>query len=205
VTLLLVVAIFAFNVYFHKPVLESFLFALALAVGLTPQLLPAIISINLSHGARRMAQRKVIVKRLTAIENFGSMNVLCSDKTGTITEGVVHLHAALDPQGHESSKVMLYAYLNAASETGLVNPIDEAIRECKVPGAEGWLKVDELPYDFVRKRLSILVNKEGRHVLITKGALRQILSVCTQLERSDGSLAEVPSALARNRTTLARV
>ena len=140
VTLLLVVAIFAFNVYFHKPVLESFLFALALAVGLTPQLLPAIISINLSHGARRMAQRKVIVKRLTAIENFGSMNVLCSDKTGTITEGVVHLHAALDPQGHESSKVMLYAYLNAANETGLVNPIDEAIRECKVPGEGVGLK-----------------------------------------------------------------
>ncbi len=195
VTLLLVIAIFAFNVYFHKPVLDSFLFALALAVGLTPQLLPAIISINLSHGARRMAERKVIVKRLTAIENFGSMNVLCSDKTGTITEGVVHLHAALDPEGRESSKVMLYAYLNAANETGLVNPIDEAIRECQVPGAEGWRKLDELPYDFLRKRLSILFEKDGHHVIVTKGALRQILSVCTRVERSDGSLAEATSVL----------
>jgi P-type Mg2+ transporter len=195
VTLLLVISIFAFNVYFHKPVLESFLFALALAVGLTPQLLPAIISINLSHGARRMAERKVIVKRLTAIENFGSMNVLCSDKTGTITEGVVHLHAALDPQGRESSKVMLYAYLNAANETGLLNPIDEAIRECKVPGAEGWRKLDELPYDFLRKRLSILLEKDGHHVLVTKGALRQILTVCTRVEHSDGSLAEATSML----------
>jgi Mg2+-importing ATPase len=166
VTLLLVIAIFGFNVYLHKPVLESFLFALALAVGLTPQLLPAIISINLSHGARRMAERKVIVKRLTAIENFGSMNVLCSDKTGTITEGVVHLHAALDSRGRESSKVMLYAYLNAANETGLINPIDEAIRECKVPGAQGWRKLDELPYDFLRKRLSILLEKDGHHLLV---------------------------------------
>jgi len=195
VTLLLVIAIFAFNVYFHKPVLDSFLFALALAVGLTPQLLPAIISINLSHGARRMAERKVIVKRLTAIENFGSMNVLCSDKTGTITEGVVHLHAALDPEGRESSKVMLYAYLNAANETGLVNPIDEAIRECLVPGAEGWRKLDELPYDFLRKRLSILFEKDGHHVIVTKGALRQIFSVCTRVELSDGSLAEAASVL----------
>ncbi len=128
VTFLLVLAIFAFNVYFQKPVLDSLLFALALAVGLTPQLLPAIISINLSHGARRMAARKVIVKRLAAIENFGSMNVLCSDKTGTLTEGEVRVHAALDPSGKASSQVLLYAWLNAVHETGFVNPIDRAIR-----------------------------------------------------------------------------
>ena len=126
VTFLLLLAIFAFNVYFHKPVLDSFLFALALAVGLTPQLLPAIISINLSHGARRMAEKKVITKRLAAIENFGSMNVLCSDKTGTITEGKVQIHATPDAEGRESAKVLLYAYLNAANETGFVNPIDRS-------------------------------------------------------------------------------
>ncbi len=194
VTFLLVLAIFAFNVYFHKPVLGSFLFALALAVGLTPQLLPAIISINLSHGARRMAEKKVITKRLAAIENFGSMNVLCSDKTGTITEGKVRVHAALDAEGRESSKVALYAYLNAANETGFVNPIDQAIRESAAPNCEGWRKLDELPYDFVRKRLSILFEKDGRHLLVTKGALRQTLDVCVQAELSDGSLIDIGPA-----------
>ena len=128
VTLVLVIAIFAINVYLARPVLDSFLFSLALAVGLTPQLLPAIISINLAHGAKRMAQAKVIVKRLASIENFGSMNVICSDKTGTLTEGIVHLQSALDVEGAPSEKVLLHAYLNAFYETGFTNPIDEAIR-----------------------------------------------------------------------------
>ncbi len=120
VTLALVFLIFAVNVYFHRPVLESFLFSLALAVGLTPQLLPAIISINLAHGAKKMAKQKVIVKRLAAIENFGSMDVLCSDKTGTLTEGKVRLHSALDIEGNPSDRVFLHAYLNAFFETGLL-------------------------------------------------------------------------------------
>jgi Mg2+-importing ATPase len=194
VTFLLVLAIFAFNVYFHKPVLDSFLFALALAVGLTPQLLPAIISINLSHGARQMAEKKVITKRLAAIENFGSMNVLCSDKTGTITEGKVRIHAALDAEGRESAKVLLYAYLNATNETGFVNPIDEAIRESAALNCEGWRKLDELPYDFMRKRLSILFEKDSQHLLITKGALRQILEVCTKTELSHESFIDIETA-----------
>src|SRR5574341_1719677 len=112
VTLILVISIFAINVYFARPVLESFLFSLALAVGLTPQLLPAIITINLAHGAKRMALEKVIVKRLAAIENFGSMDVLCCDKTGTLTEGAVRVHAYLDPDGRENEQVLFYAYLN---------------------------------------------------------------------------------------------
>ncbi len=124
ITLVLVIAIFAINVFLSRPVLDSFLFALALAVGLTPQLLPAIISINLAHGAKRMALNKVIVKRLAAIENFGSMDVLCSDKTGTLTEGVVKLHSALNVDGQESEKVLLYSFLNAFYETGFRNPID---------------------------------------------------------------------------------
>ncbi len=191
VTFVLVLAIFAFNVYFHKPVLDSLLFALALAVGLTPQLLPAIISINLSHGARRMAASKVIVKRLAAIENFGSMNVLCSDKTGTLTEGEVRVYAALDPQGNPSTQVLLYAYLNAANETGFINPIDHAIRQSAIADADQWKKLDEIPYDFLRKRLSVLLQKDGRNLLITKGALRQMLEVSSRAEMSDGSIVAI--------------
>lgn len=188
ITLLLVLAIFGFNVFLHKPVLDSFMFALALAVGLTPQLLPAIITINLSHGARRMAQEKVIVKRLAAIENFGSMNVLCSDKTGTITEGKISIRASVDAQGNHSEKTLLYAYLNAANETGFINPIDEALRASPPPAnCAGWKKLDELPYDFARKRLSILFGKKGERVLITKGALSQLLSICSEVEWSDGT------------------
>ncbi len=148
VTLVLVIAIFAINVYFHRPVLEAFLFSMALAVGLTPQLLPAIISINLAHGAKRMATAKVIVRRLASIENFGSMNVLCSDKTGTLTEGVVRLRSALDVQGQESEKVLLYAYLNAFYETEFVNPIDDAIRSHRKFDLSAYQKLCELPYDF---------------------------------------------------------
>ena len=196
VTFVLVLAIFAFNVYFHKPVLDSLLFALALAVGLTPQLLPAIISINLSHGARRMAARKVIVKRLAAIENFGSMNVLCADKTGTLTEGEVRVHAALDPQGNASAQVLLYAYLNAANETGFINPIDHAIRQSAVADADQWQKLDEIPYDFLRKRLSVLLQKDGRNLLITKGALRQMLEVSSRAELSDGSIIAIDTVRA---------
>jgi P-type Mg2+ transporter len=122
VTLILVVLIFVANVYLKRPVLESFLFSLALAVGLTPQLLPAIVSVNLARGAKQMAKKQVIVKRLAAIENFGSMNVFCTDKTGTLTEGEVKIHAAIDITGNESDRVLFYAYLNAASESGYANP-----------------------------------------------------------------------------------
>ena len=143
VTLILVILIFAVNVYLAKPVVDSFLFAMALAVGLTPQLLPAIISVNLAHGARRMAEHKVIVKQLASIENFGSMNVLCSDKTGTLTEGLVHLSGTLDLSGFAHDKVARYAYLNSIYETGFKNPIDEAIRQYRnfdLDGTENSLK-----------------------------------------------------------------
>jgi Mg2+-importing ATPase len=194
VTLLLVLIIFGFNVFLHKPVLDSFLFALALAVGLTPQLLPAIITINLSHGARRMAQEKVIVKRLAAIENFGSMNVLCSDKTGTITEGKIGIRATVDARGNHSEKTLLYAYLNAANETGFINPIDEALRANRPADCDGWEKLDELPYDFARKRLSILCEKKDARVVVTKGALRQILAICSEVESSDGTRDSIETA-----------
>jgi P-type Mg2+ transporter len=193
VTLVLVVLIFAINVFLHRPVLESFLFSLALAVGLTPQLLPAIISINLAHGAKKMAQKKVIVKRLASIENFGSMNIICSDKTGTLTEGVVKVESALDVNGVASEKAFLYAYLNASYETGFTNPIDDAIRNYRQVDLSQYRKQDEIPYDFLRKRLSIEVTKDGTHLMITKGALANILEVCSTAETHDGSIVELPS------------
>jgi Mg2+-importing ATPase len=191
VTLVLVIAIFAINVYFHRPVLEAFLFSMALAVGLTPQLLPAIISINLAHGAKRMAGMKVIVRRLASIENFGSMNVLCSDKTGTLTEGIVRLHSALDVQGQQSAKVLLYAYLNAFYETGFINPIDEAIRTHRPFDVSEYDKLCELPYDFVRKRLSILVSQGKRRLMVTKGALENVLAVCSTAETAAGATRDI--------------
>jgi Mg2+-importing ATPase len=191
VTLVLVIAIFAINVYLARPILDSFLFSLALAVGLTPQLLPAIISINLAHGAKRMAQDKVIVKRLASIENFGSMNVICSDKTGTLTEGVVHLQSALDVEGTPSERVLLYAYLNAVYETGFTNPIDEAIRTYRKLDLSGYQKQDEIPYDFLRKRLSILVSHDDTQLMVTKGALLNVLAVCSMAESEDGKIVEI--------------
>ena len=197
VTLLLVIGIFAFNVYLHRPVLDSFLFSMALAVGLTPQLLPAIVSINLAHGARRMAVRKVIVKRLASIENFGSMNVLCTDKTGTITEGVVTLQSANDVGGQASDRVLLYACLNASFETGFSSPIDAAIRSHGSIDISAWRKLDEVPYDFLRKRLSILVAGPEGNLMITKGALAQVLEVCTAAEDAAGVAAPIESVRGR--------
>jgi Mg2+-importing ATPase len=194
VTLVLVVAIFAINVYLARPVLDSFLFSLALAVGLTPQLLPAIISINLSHGAKRMAQEKVIVKRLSSIENFGSMNVICSDKTGTLTEGIVQVQSTLDMDGAPSDKVLFYAYLNAFFETGFTNPIDEAIRSYRTFDLTGYLKLDEIPYDFLRKRLSILVSHDNSHLMVTKGALHDVLAVCSSAATGEGAVVDIATA-----------
>jgi Mg2+-importing ATPase len=194
ITLILVMLIFAVNVYLEKAVLDSFLFALALAVGLTPQLLPAIISINLAHGAKRMAEQKVIVKQLASIENFGSMNVLCSDKTGTLTEGAVHMRGAFDLSGNASDKVSFYAYLNSVYETGFSNPIDEAIRQYQQFDIKDCEKLAEIPYDFYRKRLSLLISKRGENILITKGALTHVLAACSEVENADGTLASIESA-----------
>lgn len=195
ITAILVISIFAINVALQKPVLESFMFTLALTVGLTPQLLPAVILVNLSHGAKLMAQREVIVRHLASIENFGSMDVLCTDKTGTLTEGKIQLNAAIDPSGQPSDTVGRLAYLNALHETGFSNPIDDAIR-CNAPAnLTASTKLDEVPYDFLRKRLSILIEQDGRHLFITKGALSNVLEICTELESADGTRAPLPPAL----------
>jgi len=182
VMFIMVLAIFAFNVFFHKPILDSLLFSIALAVGLTPQLLPAIININLAKGSQAMASRGVIVRRLEAIENFGSMDVLCTDKTGTLTLGIMKLDAALDARGEPSDEVFRAAYLNAVFQTGLTNPLDQAIRDSQSLDTSKIIKLDEIPYDFVRKRLSVVIMEGEGCRLITKGALENVLQVCRELQ-----------------------
>lgn len=201
VMLLLVLGIFAFNVFFHKPVLDSLLFSIALAVGLTPQLLPAIININLSKGSQAMAERGVIVRRLESIENFGSMDILCTDKTGTLTRGVVQLDGALGVDGNPSAQVQLYACLNASLQSGLPNPLDEAIVQKGAQGMDEFTKVDEVPYDFVRKRLSVVVKNSKSHLMLTKGALENVLAVCsrTQTPGGESALGEGEQAQVRER------
>jgi Mg2+-importing ATPase len=190
VMFVLVLAVFAANVFFKKPVLDSLLFSIALAVGLTPQLLPAIINVNLSKGSQAMARGGVIVRRLASIENFGSMDVLCTDKTGTLTLGVVQIDGALDASGQPSDEVFRLAYLNAHFQTGLSNPLDEAILAHGQPDISAVEKVDEVPYDFVRKRLSVVVHQAGRGeiaspLLITKGALDNVLAVCSHVQQGE--------------------
>lgn len=191
VTLIMVLLMFAANVYLHKPVINSLLFSLAIAVGLTPQLLPAIISINLAQGAKRMAEKKVIVKRLASIENFGSMDVLCSDKTGTLTDGTVKLDSAIGFDGKPSAKVKLFGFLNSSFQTGYENPIDAAIIEAAKQDVSGYEKIREQPYDFTRKRLTVIFKKDGHVIAITKGALANVLDVCKSAERADGTITEI--------------
>ncbi|RDE17739.1 MAG: magnesium-translocating P-type ATPase [Candidatus Thorarchaeota archaeon] len=198
--LLLTLAIFAINVFLSRPVLDSFLFSLALAVGMTPELLPAIVSINLAHGAQEMARSKVIVKRLTAIEDFGSMNILCTDKTGTLTEGRMRIESAIDFDGNDSKKVLLFAYLNSSFESGYRNPIDEAILASVTIDVSQYSKVDEIPFDFIRKRLSILVTDGQSHYLVTKGAVTNVLDVCTRAESASGQIVPIDQVAETIRT-----
>jgi len=184
IMLLLVLIVFAGNVFLARPPIESLLFALALAVGMSPELLPAIISVTLSRGARDMASKGVIVRRLNAIENFGAMDILCTDKTGTLTEGVLRLEGALDPRGEEDGEMLRLAYLNARLQTGLENPLDQAIvaaAEARFADLAGIRKIDEIPYDFSRKRLSVVIEGTGgerSRTLVTKGAFANLLEIC---------------------------
>ncbi len=188
ITLVLVIIIFAINILLHKPALDSFLFSLALAVGLTPELLPAIITVNLSAGARIMAKKKVIVKRLSSIENFGSMNILCSDKTGTITAGKVTLKDALDIEGVHAGKTLQFAWLNASLQQGFNNPVDEAIRTAYTGDKKSYAVQTEIPYDFIRKRLTIQVRNDHENIAITKGALNSVMEICDRAETNDARI-----------------
>lgn len=192
IMLVMVVIVLAINMLMHKPPMDSLLFALALAVGLTPELLPAIVSITLSHGAKRMARLGVIVRKLNAIENLGGMDVLCTDKTGTLTLGVVQLDGALDTQGQPSAEVLRRAALNAQFQSGLANPLDEAVLAAATRAGSDLSaerKVDEIPYDFVRKCLSVVTaDPAGACTLITKGALDKVLARCVSWGQARRSL-----------------
>jgi Mg2+-importing ATPase len=195
VMLFIVLFVLAVNQFLGRPVLESLLFAVALAVGITPELLPAIVSVTLSHGARTMARKGVIIRRLEAIENLGSMDILCTDKTGTLTLGTMSLAGTVDADGIHSGTVMQYAYLNAALESGIENPLDEAvIRAGEATGVsiDGFAKLDEIPYDFMRKRLTIVVagaDDAGDHRIVTKGAFASVLAICTTVLRDGTEVA----------------
>jgi len=167
---------------FHRPWLESFLFAVALAVGLTPELLPMIVSVTLARGAVRMAKAQVIVKRLGAIHDLGSMDMLCTDKTGTLTEAQIGLAHQVALSGADSERVLNLAWLNSHFQAGLRNPLDTAIVESGPPRAAGWTKIDEVPFDFQRRRVSVLVEHESRRLLITKGAPEDILKLAVRYE-----------------------
>ena len=180
--LLLVLFVVVVNIAFHRPALVSLLFAVSLAVGLTPEFLPMITTITLGQGALRMARQKVIVKHLAAMQNFGSMDILCSDKTGTLTTGNLVLDRYLDPLGHPSDRVLLLAYVNSIFETGIQSPLDTAILHHDHPDAPGYQKLDEIPFDFERRRSSIVVSAPNQRLLIAKGAPESVLQVCTQYE-----------------------
>ena len=180
---LMVLFVILVNALRHRPLLESFLFAVALAVGLTPELLPMVISVTLSRGALRMADQKVIVKRLAAIHDLGSMDVLATDKTGTLTEAQIRLEKHLDPLGRDTARVLELAFLNSRFESGLRSPLDEAILRHEEVDVAGWTKVDEVPFDFERRRVSVLVSgPKNPRLLVVKGAFEDVLRHSTSYE-----------------------
>ncbi len=185
VTIVLVLFVFMINALLHPNaagILQALLFAVALAVGLTPELLPMIITINLSKGAMAMSKKGVIVKRLSSIETFGSMNVLCTDKTGTLTENQIKLLLHIDMHGKDDPKVLLYSFLNSHFQTGLKSPLDEAILKHEEIEVSKFQKIDEVPFDFVRRRVSVVVEQERQRFFIAKGAPEEILKVCAYYE-----------------------
>jgi Mg2+-importing ATPase len=187
VTILLVLFVFLINALKDPStngILQALLFAVALAVGLTPELLPMIITVNLSRGAISMSRKGVIVKRLAAIENFGSMNVLCTDKTGTLTENKITLILHVDVEGNDDNKVLFYSYLNSYYQTGLKSPLDEAILSHEAQDLSGYQKIDEVPFDFIRRRVSVVVEKDRQRFFIAKGAPEEILRVSSFFEIS---------------------
>ena len=187
-TILLVLFVLLANAFFHRPMLQSFLFAVALAVGLTPELLPMVVSVTLSRGALRMSAKKVIVKRLDSIQNLGSMDVLCTDKTGTLTEARIHLEQHLDAGGIDSRRVLELAYCNSFFETGLKSPLDDAILEHQDIDPKAWHKVDEVPFDFERRRVSVLLEDSTSRLLVVKGAPEEVLRLSRSFEAGGTAL-----------------
>jgi Mg2+-importing ATPase len=195
--LFLVLFVLLASLALHRPPLESFLFAVALAVGLTPEFLPMITTVTLAQGAVRMARQQVIVKHLAAIEDFGSMDVLCSDKTGTLTSGEMELDRCLGPFGEPAERALRLAYLNSAHETGIRSPLDEAILRRVGPEGPSYQKLDEIPFDFERRCLSVVLAGPDGPILISKGAPEPILERCRTLEIDGESRPLDPAARAR--------
>jgi Mg2+-importing ATPase len=181
VMMLLVLFVLMVNLLLHRPLLESFLFSVALAVGMTPEMMPMIITISLAQGARRMAKKKVLVKQLSAIEDFGSIEILCSDKTGTLTEGEIALDRHVDMQGRDNDEVLRFVYLNSYFQTGIKSPLDDAILKYQRPAIVEYEKVDEIPFDFNRKRLSVVVRRGDEDFLITKGEAESMFGICAMV------------------------
>src|SRR5450756_1246061 len=192
----MVPAVFLINGFSKHNWLEAFLFALAVAVALTPEMLPMIVTVNLSNGALAMSKKKVIVKRLNSIQNFGAMDVLCTDKTGTITQGKIILEKYLDVHGDPNDKVLQYGYLNSYHHTGLKNLLDSAILDHEeleegLKAKEKYHKIDEIPFDFIRKRMSVIVeDTTGLNTLICKGAVEEVMSLCSRVD-VDGKVIEM--------------
>jgi P-type Mg2+ transporter len=197
----LVLFIVMVNVALRRDPIESLLFAVALAVGLTPEFLPMITTVTLAAGAVRMARKRVIVKHLESIENFGSIDILCSDKTGTLTAGVMSLDCSLDPFGRPDERTFELARINSYFETGIRSPLDAAILARKAGAPEGWRKTDEIPFDFTRRRLSIAAERDGVFMLVTKGAPEHVLEICTSLEVAGASHPMTPEERARTADT----
>lgn len=197
--------VFLFNGLSKGNWLEAFLYALAVAVGLTPEMLPMIVTVNLSKGAIEMSHKKVIVKRLNAIQNFGAMDVLCTDKTGTITQGKIVLEKHLDARGNKSQRVLEFGYLNSYYQTGLKNVMDKAILDHEnlneeIQVDENFRKIDELPFDFQRRRMSVVVeDNQSRHYLICKGAVEEIMRLSSHVEINGEILDVLPEQDAKRK------
>ncbi|WP_242645194.1 magnesium-translocating P-type ATPase [Candidatus Ichthyocystis hellenicum] len=199
--LVMVPCIFAINFFTKGSLVESIFFALSIAVGLTPEMLPMISTATLAKGAVALSKKKVIVKRLDAIQNFGSMTILCTDKTGTLTQDKIVLECYTDVFGHPSDRVLEHAYLNSYYQTGLKNLLDIAVLEHaelqrELNLAANFRKVDEIPFDFHRRRMSVVVNEqEDHHLLICKGAVEEIVTICTSIYYNDQKVELTNEAL----------
>jgi Mg2+-importing ATPase len=194
-TIFLTLFVLLVHLAFGRPVIDSFLFAIALAVGLTPELLPMVMTVTLSRGALRLAARKVIVKRLAAIHDLGAMDVLCTDKTGTLTQGVLTLQAHPGPDGRDSARVLTLAAVNSRFETGIRSPLDTAIlQKCPDASFESWKRLDEIPFDFERRRVSVLAEHDGQRLLVSKGAAESMLEQAAAYEDTAGQLQALDGA-----------
>ncbi|HVZ15278.1 MAG TPA: magnesium-translocating P-type ATPase [Bauldia sp.] len=200
ITVFIVLFVLAANVFFGRPLLQSLMFALALAVALTPELLPAIIAVTLARGARRLADRKVVVKQLAAIHNLGAMDVLCTDKTGTLTEARIEVARSVDGSGGDSDRAVLLGFLNSHFSNGVLSALDQAII-AHGGDVNGWTKVDEVPFDYQRRRISLLLENAGRRILVTKGAPESVLAQCREYEaKGERQSLAAPARAAIDRT-----